>query len=170
MQGRSFPALVLAPAAACGIGFLAMLAAARWVAGCGDSTSPTSPLVGPINTAIQIRGLPEEPFEVRAVVQLTARATFSDGASQQVDPVWRSTTPAVASVDQNGFLFADAEGETGITAVLEPATTEARVAVAPPSPDIYDLGGQVINHNGRPMAGVRIVVLDGPAAGRATVT
>ncbi len=170
MQDRSCPALVLARAAACGGGLLAMLAGALWVVGCGDSTSPTSPPLGPIPTAIQIRGLPEEPFEVGAVVQLTAWATFSDGASQQVDPVWSSSTPAVASVDQNGFVFAHAGGETRITAVLGPATTEAGVTVAPANPDIYDLSGQVFNHNGRPVAGVLVVALDGPAAGRGTVT
>ena len=170
MQGRSFPALVLARAAVCGGGLLAMLAGALWVVGCGDSTSPTSPPLGPIPTAIQIRGLPQEPFEVGAVVQLTAWATFSDGASQQVDPVWSSSTPAVASVDQNGFVFAHAGGETRITAVLGPATTEAGVTVAPANPDIYDLSGQVFNHNGRPVAGVLVVALDGPAAGRGTVT
>ena len=147
-----------------------MLAAALWVGSCGDSTSPTSPPVGPIPTAIQIRGLPEEPFEVGVVVQLTARATFSDGTSQQVDPVWGSSAPAVASVDQNGFLFAHAEGETRITAILGPVSTAAGVAVAPPNPDIYALSGQVVNHNGRPVADVLIVVLDGATGDRATVT
>ena len=76
---------------------------------------PRGPPVGPNPTVLEIRGLPEEPFRPGAVVQLTAWATFSDGTSQQVDPVWGSSTPAVASVDQNGFLFAHAGGETRIT-------------------------------------------------------
>ena len=147
-----------------------MLAAALWVVNCGDSTSPTGPPAGPIPTALEIRGLPEEPFEVGAVVQLTAWAAFSDGTAGQVDPVWQSSTPSVASVDQNGFLFAHAEGETRITAILGPTSTETGVTVAPANPDIYDLSGQVVNHNANPVAGVLIVALDGPAAGRATVT
>lgn len=133
------------------------------------ATTPTTPPAGPVPTALEIRGLPEAPFEVGAVVQLTARATFSDGASLQVDPVWRSSSPEVASVDQNGFLFARAEGETRITAVLGPVSTDAAVAVAPPNPNIYNLSGQVVNHNGRPVADVLIAGLDG-TGDRGTVT
>ena len=139
--------------------------------GCDDSTltGPTPP-GEPAPTAVAIRGLPEEPFDVGAVVQLTAWATFSDGASRQVDPVWQSSNPAVAGVDQNGFLFARAAGETRVSAIFGPVTGAADVAVAPANPEIYDLRGRVVNHNGNPVANVLIVVLDGPAAGRATMT
>ena len=152
---------------------LFVLAAALGLGGCDDSTPPTTPPAPPgepVPTAVEIRGLPEEPFEVGAVVQLTAWATFSDGASQQVDPVWQSSNQTVARVDQNGFLFAQAAGETRITANFGPVTGAADVAVAPANPEIYDLGGQVVNHNGNPVADVLIVAVDGPAAGRATMT
>ena len=146
-----------------------VLPAALGLAGCDDAATPTAPPPGPVPTALEIRGLPEEPFEVGAVVQITAWATFSDGASQQVDAVWQSSDPAVARVDQNGFLFAEAAGEARITAVLGSVRAEAAVAVAPANPEIYDLSGQVVNHNGRPVADVLIVALDGTGE-RATAT
>ena len=108
-------------------------------------------------------------MEIGTVVQLTAWATFSDGATQQADPNWRSSAPEVASVDGRGFVFAYAAGETRITATLGPVSTEAGVAVAPVNPDNYDLRGRVVNHNGRPVADVLIVALDG-AGDRAAVT
>ena len=138
-------------------------------AGCGDSTTPTGPPPGPVPTALEIRGLPEEPLEIGTVVQLTGWATFSDGATGQVDPLWSSSAPEVASVDGRGFVFAHAAGETRITATLGPASAEAGVAVAPVNPDLYDLSGQVVNHNGRPVADVLIAALDG-SGDRGTVT
>ena len=169
MERRFLPAVVSAHPNNVKVVLEALLCASLLV-NCDDSTSPTGPPAGPNPTALGIRGLPEEPFEIGAVVQLTARATFSDGTSQQVDPVWRSSTPGVASVDQRGFLFAHAEGETRITAILGPIRTETGVTVAPANPDIYDLSGQVVNHNGNPVADVLIVALDVPATGGATVT
>ncbi len=109
-------------------------------------------------------------MEIGTVTQLTAWATFSDGATGQVDPLWSSSTPEVASVDGRGFVFAHAPGETRIAATLGPASTEAGVAVAPVNPNLYDLSGRVVNHNGRPVADVLVVALDGPSAGKATVT
>ncbi len=138
-------------------------------AGCGDATTPTGPPPGPVPTALEIRGLPEEPLEIGTVVQLTGWATFSDGATGQVDPLWSSSAPEVASVDGRGFVFAHAAGETRITATLGPASAEAGVAVAPVNPDLYDLSGQVVNHNGRPVADVLIAALDG-SGDRGTVT
>jgi hypothetical protein len=136
---------------------------------CGDATTPTGPSPGPVPTALEIRDLPEEPMEIGTVVQLAAWATFSDGASQQVDAVWQSSAPEVASVDGRGFVFAHAAGETRITAALGPVSSEAGVAVAPVNPDVYDLRGQVVNHNGRPVADVLIVALGGDGE-RTTVT
>ena len=147
-----------------------MLAVTLGLGGCGDSATPTGPPPGPVPTALEIRGLPEEPLEIGTVVQLTGWATFSDGASGQVDPLWSSSAPEVASVDGRGFVFAHAAGETRITATLGPASTEAGVAVAPVDPNLYDLSGQVVNHNGRPVADVLVVALDGASAGKATVT
>ena len=149
---------------------LAAIVYALGVGGCGDSATPTGPPPGPVLTALEIRGLPEEPMEIGTVTQLTAWAAFSDGATGQVDPLWRSSAPEVASVDGRGFVSAHAAGETRITATLGPASAEAGVAVAPANPNVYDLSGQVVNHNGRPVADVSIVVLDGPSAGKATVT
>ena len=168
MQRGFLPVVVSAHAINFKVVLGALLCASLLVS-CSDSSTPTGPPPGPVPTALEIRGLPEEPFEVGAVVQLAAWATFSDGASQQVDPVWQSSAPEVASVDRNGFLFAHTEGETRITAVLGPVSTEAGVAVAPPNPNIYNLSGQVVNHNGRPVADVLIVGLDG-TGDRATVT
>ena len=168
MRSRTPGARRRAPA---GVGLLLALITGFGLATCDDTTPPTVPPPGPADpTALEIRGLPEAPFEVGAVVQLTAWATFGDGATQQVDPVWQSSNPAVARVDQNGFLFAEAEGDTRITAILGPVRTEAGVMVEPANPEIYDLRGRVLNHNGRPVADVLIVTLDGPAAGRATMT
>lgn len=138
--------------------------------GCGDAPTPTGPPPGPVPTALEIRGLPEEPMEIGTVTQLTAWAAFSDGATGQVDPLWRSSAPEVASVDGRGFVFAHAAGETRITATLGAASAEAGVTVAPVDPNLYDLSGQVVNHNGRPVADVFVVALDGPSAGKATVT
>lgn len=109
-------------------------------------------------------------MEIGTVVQLTAWAAFSDGGTGQVDPLWSSSAPEVASVDGRGFVFAHAAGETRITATLGPASAEAGVAVAPVNPNRYDLNGQVVNHNGRPVADVLVVALDGPSAGKATTT
>lgn len=148
---------------------LIAVGAALAAAGCGDSTTPTGPSPGPVPTALEIRDLPGEPMEIGTVVQLTAWATFSDGNTQQADPNWRSSAPEVASVDGRGFVFAHAAGATRISATLGPVSTEAGVAVAPVNPDIYDLRGQVVNHNGRPVADVLVVALDG-AGERATVT
>jgi len=99
--------------------------------GCSDATTPTGPPPGPVPTALEIRGLPEEPMEIGTVTQLTAWATFSDGVTGQVDPLWSSSAPEVASVDGRGFVFAHGAGETRITATLGPASAEAGVAVAP---------------------------------------
>ena len=148
---------------------LAAIACALGLGGCGDSTAPTGPPPGPVPTALEIRGLPEEPMEIGTVTQLTAWATFSDGATGQVDPLWSSSAPEVASVDGRGFVFAHAAGETRITATLGPARAEAGVAVAPVNPNLYDLSGQVVNHNGRPVADVLIAALDG-TGDRGTVT
>lgn len=148
---------------------LAAIASALGLSGCGDATAPTGPPPGPVPTALEIRGLPEEPLEIGTVVQLTGWATFSDGATGQVDPLWSSSAPEVASVDGRGFVFAYAAGETRITATLGPASAEAGVAVAPVNPDLYDLSGQVVNHNGRPVADVLIAALDS-TGDRGTVT
>ena len=139
-------------------------------AGCGDSTLTGPLLPGPVPTALEIRGLPEEPLAIGTVVQLTGWATFSDGATQQVDPAWQSSAPEVASVDGRGFVSAHGAGETRITATLGPVSTEAGVAVAPVNPNLYDLSGQVVNANRRPLADVSIVVIEGLSAGRATLT
>jgi len=149
---------------------LAAIVSAPGLGGCGDSMTPTGPPPGPVPTSLEIRGLPEEPMEIGTVVQLTGWATFSDGSAGQVDPVWSSSAPEVASVDGRGFVFAHAAGETRITAALGPASAEAGVAVAPVNPDRYDLSGQVVNHNGRPVADVFVVALDGPSVGKATKT
>ena len=146
------------------------MVSALGAAGCGDSTLTGPPPPRPVPTALEIRGLPEEPLAIGTVVQLTGWATFSDGATQQVDPVWQSSAPEVASVDGRGFVSAHAAGETRISATLGPVSTEAGVAVAPVNPNLYDLSGQVVNANGRPLADVSIVVIEGPSAGRATMT
>ena len=116
---------------------LAAIASALGLGGCGDATTPVGPPPGPVPTALEIRGLPEEPLEIGTVVQLTGWAIFSDGASGQVDPLWSSSAPEVASVDGRGFVFAHAAGETRITATLGPASAEAGVAVAPVNPNLY---------------------------------
>ena len=135
--------------------------------GCGDSTPTTAPPAGPVPTALQIRGLPEGPFPPGIRAQLTAWATFSDGSSGQADAVWQSSDPAIASIDQSGNLLALAEGETRITAVFGPVRSEAAVAVTPPTVALYNLTGRVVNHNGKPVAAVLLVALDGTTAGQA---
>ncbi len=146
------------------------MVAALGATGCGESTLTGPPPPGPVPTALEIRGLPEEPLAIGTVVQLTGWATFSDGVARAVDPVWTSSAPEVASVDGRGFVSAHAAGETRISATLGPVSTEAGVAVAPVNPNLYDLSGQVVNANGHPLADVSIVVIEGLSAGRATMT
>ena len=76
----------------------------------------------------------------------------------------------MASVDQRGYVFAHAEGETRVTATLSPVRAEAAVSVRPPTVARYDLTGRVVNHNGKPVAAVLIIALDGTAAGQETRT
>ena len=146
------------------------LAAGLSLAACGDSTPPTGPPAGPVVTALEIRGLPEEPLPAGFSVQLSAWAQLSDGSAGPADPVWNSSEPAVASVDQRGTVIARAEGRTRITATLGPVRAEAGVTVGPVTVALYNLTGRVVNHNGKPVASVLMVVVDGPADGQETRT
>ncbi len=105
-----------------------------------------------------------------ARADLTARATFSDGSAGLADAVWQSSDPMVASIDQRGNLRAHAEGETRITATFGPVRSEAALSVTPPTVALYDLTGRVVNQNGKPVADVLIVALDGASAGEETRT
>lgn len=102
--------------------------------------------------------------------QLTAWAVFADGFQGQVDALWSSSAPEVASVDPRGMVFAHAPGQARITAALDAVRAEAAVSVVPVTVARYDLTGRVVNQNGKPVAAVRVGALDGEAAGRETLT
>lgn len=109
-------------------------------------------------------------MEIGTVVQLTAWGTFPDGVTQRVDADWRSSAPEVASVDGRGFVRAQAAGDARITATLGSVSADAEIGVAAVDPNLYDLFGQVVNRAGRPISDVSIRVIEGPFAGRSTVT
>lgn len=103
-------------------------------------------------------------------VQLTAWAVFGDGFAGQVDVLWSSSAPEVASLDPCGTVLAHSPGQVRITATLGAVRTEAPLSATPPSVALYNLTGRVVNQNGKPVAAVLVVALVGAAAGQETRT
>jgi plastocyanin len=107
--------------------------------------------------------------------QLTARASLSDGTSQDVtaQAAWRSENTAVATVSSGGLVTAVAAGTTEIRATYQTATAGAMLEVrqsAPPPPGRYSVCGDVTELGVGPLAGAHLEVRDGVNARRITET
>src|SRR5687768_288759 len=101
-------------------------------AGCGDTSGPSPTAPTPITLqAFSMSGFPAE-FAVGETAQLAARATYSDGRSEDVTAraAWSASSPACV-VDATGLLLAAAEGDCSVEAGLEGANASASGRIGP---------------------------------------
>ncbi|MDE2764592.1 MAG: Ig-like domain-containing protein [Gemmatimonadota bacterium] len=137
---------------------------------CGDPATPPAP---PVPTTLE---LTPESLNLDALAA-TARfaATVFDQHGQEMTGVpasWRSTSPAVATVDQSGLVTAAGNGSAYVTATAGDAKDSARVVVRqrpaslwirPGHPqrmealaDTVPLTAEVLDPNGRAIAGAPV--------------
>ena len=164
--------------AAAGVALLCGLSLGSASCGGSEKPSPPGPSPGPpaapTVTSVQVTGLPASlaPGET---AQLTARASLSDGSSQDVtaQAAWRSETGAVATVSSGGLVTAVAAGTTEIRATYQSVSAGAMLEVrqgAPPPPRRYSVCGDVTELGAGPLAGANVEVRDGLNARRITET
>jgi len=102
----------------------------------------------PIDSTIPVKAVrlnrTKAGIEVGNTLQLTASISPKDATEQTV--VWTSSDEAVATVDQEGLVYAVAEGEADITAVCDSKSdvchitvTDSRVAAEGIKINIEDL-------------------------------
>lgn len=149
-------------------------------ASCGGSGTPGTPApspgppAAPTVTSAQVTGLPASLAPGESA-QLAARASLSDGTSQDVtaQAAWRSENTAVATVSSGGLVAAVAAGTTEIRATYQTATAGAILEVrqrVPPPPGRYSVCGDVTELGVGPLAGAHVEVRDGVNARRITGT
>jgi hypothetical protein len=104
---------------------------------------------------------------------LSATAAFSDGSSQSVtsQATWETNNAAVATVSTAGVATFLAAGDAELKATYRGMSGTARVAVTPKAAPRFQITG-TINEKGttHTVTGVTVAVVDGPDAGRSTVT
>ncbi len=110
---------------------------------CGsDSNSPTGPSGGiaptdsvSIETQKTVTSLEvsasETTLTVGATTTLYATATYSDGTSAVIDPLWSSSDPAVATVSSSGTVTAVAPGTVTVIATNEGVRYGAIIVAEP---------------------------------------
>jgi len=133
MYGRFFLviAVFVCPAFALGCG------------GSGSNTSPTSPsssnspkiTVGAARTVTAfLVELSSSSVTVGTTVTATANATFSDGATEVVEPEWSSSDSSVASVSATGMVTTLTAGSVSISGSYEQQNAAANLTVTPVGP------------------------------------
>jgi hypothetical protein len=109
------------------------------------------------------------PMQPGESAQFVATARMSDGTSREVtaNAIWRSSDTAVLSVTGTGLVTPLAIGESTITAVYQNRSASLFAVSLPAGTGI--LTGTV-KEGAFPVGGVTVEVVDGPMAGRSTVT
>ena len=137
-----------------------------------SSTSPPGPTPTPTVTGVSVAGVPA-PATAGDTAQLTATAAFSDGSSQPVtsQAAWETSNAAVATVSPAGLATFLATGDAELKATFRGASGTTRVTVSTRTAPRFQLTG-TINEKGttRPVTNATVAVVDGPDAGRTTVT
>jgi hypothetical protein len=127
------------------------------------SRSPTAPTT----SSIAITGTVPA---VGQTSQLTAKATLSNGATQDVtiQATWSSSNTAVASVASGGLLKVLTPGSATITATYQNASGTLSVSVAPTT---FSLSGRVTEFGtSHGISAATVFIGDGPNAGKSTTT
>jgi hypothetical protein len=91
----------------------------------GGSVTITATL-GPVSVVVSPGSA---PLAVAGTVQLTATITAADGEILTGPPEWATTDPALATVDQNGFVTAVRSGSVDIVATFAGVAGVCQVAV-----------------------------------------
>jgi hypothetical protein len=141
-------------------------------AACGSSSPPSGPSNPPTVTAVSVSGVAASPT-VGDTAQLSATAAFSDGSSQSVtsQATWETNNASVATVSAAGLATFLAAGNAELKATYRGMSGTARVAVTPKTAPRFQITG-TINEKGttKPVNAVNVAIIDGPDAGRSTVT
>ena len=95
----------------------------------GCDKSPTSP--GGNGNATQIAISGPDTIAPGGQVQFTVTATQNGARQGAVNPTWRSSNPAIASIDASGRATGNANGEATITASFNGASSSKGIVVLP---------------------------------------
>jgi hypothetical protein len=135
---------------------------------CGGS-SPVVPTTTPPAATVTALTVSGTPPAIGQTSQLTATATMSNGAAQDVtaQAVWQSSDTAVVTVGSTGVATGIAAGEADVRASFSGASGSLRVAL---KPRVFGVAGVITDgESGQPVAG-EVEIIDGPDAGRKTPT
>ena len=101
------------------------------VGACGGGGAPTLPEV----VRVTVAGMPAAPLAPMQTAQLTAAATYSDGAVKDVTATatWDSTDPSVVTVSAAGLVTATGPGKADVSATFGgvSGTASAQVIALP---------------------------------------
>lgn len=106
---------------------LAVLGLAAVANGCGGKT-PAAPSQ-PATTVSGLAITGADAILTGLSIGYTAKATFADGSTRTIAPVWTSSNPAAASVDSMGGLTGRNHGTTTLTATYEGRSASKTVQV-----------------------------------------
>ena len=123
----------------------ALVAAIIIATSCDENPNPVAPTPVPEPTrprearTLEIIGIPETGLPIGETVQLTARIRRNDGGTETAsNPLWTSSNPEIATIDNGGTLLGRREGRTVITAsVQEPDQLLEASASAEITPDLW---------------------------------
>ncbi len=107
----------------------------------------------------------DEPVltELGVTTSLRVTGTLIDGSEidvslREAGTTYRTSNPAVATIDQDGTVTAQGAGTAFLTALNEGATSVDQVIVAPGDP-LTDVVGFVLLEDGTPVPGAQVVVV-----------
>jgi hypothetical protein len=105
--------------------------------------------------------------QIDQTTQVQVTATLSNDSIRDVTPrsawtVYRTSNPAILTVDKDGLATARGPGLARVTAVNEGATAVTRILVAPDA-TLTTVDGMVQLEDGTPVAGARIQIVGQPA-------
>ena len=148
-------------------------------AGCSGSpaTSPsvatttTVPPSAPTAVSLAITNAPES-LPLGESVQLTARASLSDGTSADVTDraTWESTNLTVATVSTQGRLTVVGIGEAAVRATYQALNTSARVSGAALKFTITGVVHEAAPTSNVLLGGARVEVVGGPMDGQVFIS
>lgn len=112
---------------------------------CGDD-SPTSPGGSNGNSAARLAISGPDTIAPGGQAQYTLTATSHGGAREgTVKPSWRSSNPAIATIDESGRATGQANGEAAITASFSGASSTKSIMVLPSG--TFRLRGRVFDES-----------------------
>jgi hypothetical protein len=113
---------------------IVLLLIAEITAGCSSSAMPASPTGSAVVSSVAVKG-PTDFTDIGQTVQLTALATFSNGASKDVSATatWQPLSVG-ATVTSGGLVTAVASGTVTIMATYQGQSGVATVQISPTTP------------------------------------